>query len=118
MPADRHLSDEEVCPVCDELLGELYSASKLGLLVVAPTVALDIRAMLALFCYRRSHLHAMGLVAASCDEEDLLRSGERVGAILFVKSREAPQPSSVASRYVSRHGCGTFAAPGVVLGAS
>jgi hypothetical protein len=103
MLADRHAPEDEVCPVCDELLGELYSASKLGLPVLVATVAPDIRAMLALFCYRRSHLHTMGLaIAASCDEEDLVRSGGRVGAALFARSREAPQPPPVESHYTNR----------------
>jgi hypothetical protein len=68
MLADQHKPEDEVCPVSDELLGELYSANKLGLPALVATVAPDIRAMLALFCYRRRHLHSMGLViAASCN---------------------------------------------------
>ena len=103
MLADQHASEDEVCPVCDELLGELYSASKLGLPVLVATVAPDIRAMLALFCYRRSHLHSMGLaIAASCDEDDLVRSGGRVGTALFTRSREAPQPPPLPSQSANR----------------
>ena len=103
MLTDRYKSEDEVCPVCDELLGELYSASKLGLPVLVASVAPDIRAMLALFCYRRSHLHTMGLaIAASCDEGDLVRAGGRVGAVLFARSREAPPPPPVASHYANR----------------
>jgi hypothetical protein len=103
MLSDQCPPDDESCPVRDELLGELYSASKLGLPVLVGTVAPDIRALLALFCYRRSHLHAMGLViAASCDEDDLVRSGGRVGAALFAKSREALGPMPVASHQANR----------------
>ena len=103
MLADRHTLEDDVCPVSDEMLGELYNASKLGLPVLVATVASDIRAMLALFCYRRSHLHAMGLaIAVSCDEDDLVRSGGRVGEALFARSREPPQPPPAASRYANR----------------
>ena len=59
---------EDVCPIREELLGELYRANKLGLPVLVATVPPHLRAMLALFCYRRSHLHSLGLaIAASCN---------------------------------------------------
>jgi hypothetical protein len=47
--------------------------------------------MLALFCYRRSHLHSLALaIAASCSERDLVQLGGRVGATLYALSRETP----------------------------
>jgi hypothetical protein len=80
MLADTYMPDDDVCPIGDELLGELYSASKVGLPTLVATVPPRIRAMLALFCYHRSHLHSMGLaVAATCDEDDLVQVGGRVG---------------------------------------
>jgi hypothetical protein len=98
MMSHQLTTGDEVCPVREELLGELYRASELGLPVLVATVPADTRAMLALFCYRRSHLHELGLViAASCDENDLVRWGARLGEVLFAKSREAPQPLPVAS---------------------
>ena len=92
---------DDICPVREELLGELYGASKLGLPVPVATVPPDARAMLALFCYRRSHLQELGLaVAASCDEDDLVRWGARLGEVVFAKSREAPQSlPAVSSPY-------------------
>ena len=103
MLPDQHTLEDDVCPVCDELLGELYRASELGLPALVATVSPDIRAMLALFCYRRSHLQAIGLaIAASCDEDDLVQSGWRVGAALFARSREAPTPEPVAPHYTAR----------------
>jgi hypothetical protein len=90
MLANRYMPDDDVCPVEDELLGELYTASKRGLPGLVTTVPPRVRAMLALFCYHRSHLHAMGLaIAATCEEDDLVREGGRVGASLFVRAREA-----------------------------
>jgi hypothetical protein len=53
MLASHYMPDDDVCPVGDELLGELYSASKLGLPVLVATVPPTIRALLALFCYHR-----------------------------------------------------------------
>jgi hypothetical protein len=47
--------------------------------------------MLALFCYRRSHLHSLALsIAASCSDRDLINIGGRVGSTLYALSREAP----------------------------
>jgi hypothetical protein len=103
MLADNYMPDDDVCPVRDELLGELYSANKLGLPALLATVPPRTRAMLALFCYHRSHLHSMGLaIAASCDEDDLVRLGGRVGAILFTQSQEAPPPQPLASHHANR----------------
>jgi hypothetical protein len=102
MLADRH-AFEESCPVRDELLGELYAASKLGLSALVATVPPDTRAMLALFCYRRSHLQTLGLaIAASCHEEDLVRTGGKLGAIVFARSKEAPQPEPIDPRHPPR----------------
>jgi hypothetical protein len=103
MLANPLASEDEACPVGDELLGELYNASKLSLPVLVSTVPPNVRAMLALFCYRRSHLHTLGLViAASCDEDDLVKWGGKLGAAIFAKSREAPQPESFESKYATR----------------
>ena len=103
MLAGQYMPDDDVCPVRDELLGQLYSASTLGLNELVATVPPTVRAMLALFCYHRSHLHSMGLsIAASCDEDDLVRFGGRVGSTLFARSREAPQPQQLASPHANR----------------
>ena len=102
MLPDQRTPDDDVCPVCDDVFAELYRANKLGLPALVATVSPDIRAMLALFCYRRSHLYEIGLaIAASCDEEDLVESGGRIGAALFARSREAPNVEP-ASNYTSR----------------
>jgi hypothetical protein len=93
----------ERCPVGDELFGELYRMSKQGLPVLVATVPPDIRAMLALFCYRRSHLHEMGLaIAASCSEDELVWSGGRLGASLFARSREAPPVVAATANHGAR----------------
>ena len=58
--------------------------------------------MLALFCYRRNHLHSLALsIAASCSERDLIQLGGRVGSTLYALSREPsarPAPSAYGNR--------------------
>jgi hypothetical protein len=91
-------SDSDLCPVSDDMLGELYRASKEGLPELIDTVSPDVRAALACYCYRRSHLRALGLVIAStCDQHDLIESGGTAGAALVARSREvvAAPPTSL-----------------------
>lgn len=100
MFSSRDAYESELCPVKDELLGEMYRASEHGLARLVESVSSDARAQLALFCYRRSHLHSLALaIAASCSERDLLRFGGRVGAALYALSRQAPseRPTSASS---------------------
>jgi hypothetical protein len=90
---------DDVCPVRDELLGELYRADDRFMPGFVSTLAPDIRASLALFCYRRNHLHSMGLaIAASCDEDDLVREGGGAGAFLFTCSKERSPQEALSPR--------------------
>ena len=71
MPSSRCELADDVCPVSDHLLGELYRANGLFVPGFVSTLPPDVRALLALFCYRRSHLHSMGLgIAAICDKDN------------------------------------------------
>jgi hypothetical protein len=80
---------DDACPVSDELLGELCRADNLVVPRFVSTLAPDTRALLALFCYRRSHLHSMGLaIGAICDEHNLVQAGHGVGRFLFASCRE------------------------------
>jgi hypothetical protein len=102
MPSSRCELADDVCPVRDELLGELYRANDLFVPGFVSTLAPDIRASLALFCYRRSHLHSIGLgIAASCDKDNLVWAGGSVGAFVFACSREA-SPREVQSARADR----------------
>ena len=103
MPPDRRGVEEDPCPVSDQVLGDLYRSSPHGLGELVATISPAARAMLALYCYRRAHLTSIGLaIAASCDEHDLTRAGGSAGAILFAKSREAPQDPSATSYFGRR----------------
>jgi len=98
MFSSRDAYDSESCPVRDELLGEMYRASEQGLPRLVESVSPDVRALLALFCYRRSHLHSLALaIASSCSERDLVRFGGRVGATLYALSREAPSARAAST---------------------
>ena len=89
MFSSRDAFESDFCPVRDELLGEMYRASEGGLPRLVETVSPDVRARLALFCYRRSHLHSLAVtIAGSCNERDLIESGGRVGSTLYALSRE------------------------------
>jgi hypothetical protein len=90
MFSSREAFENDFCPIRDELLGEMYRANENGLPQLVESVTSDVRAMLALFCYRRSHLHALALsIAASCNERELIHLGGRVGSTLYTLSRQA-----------------------------
>lgn len=100
MWSSREAFENDFCPVKDDLLGAMYRANENGLPQLVDSVAPDVRAMLALFCYRRSHLHALAVsIASSCTERDLFQLGGRVGSTLYALSRDASvsKPVSVSS---------------------
>jgi hypothetical protein len=103
MFSSRDAYENDFCPVRDELLGEMYRASEQGLPRLVESVSSDVRAMLALFCYRRSHLYSLALsIAASCSERDLIQLGGRVGSTLYALSREPAARSAPTSSYGNR----------------
>ena len=105
MSSSRIAFENDACPVGEDMLGSLYRASEHGLPELVESVSSDVRAMLALFCYRRAHLHSMSLaIAATCNERDLVEQGGIVGKTLFAMSREAPSDTPVASSYGNRRG--------------
>ena len=98
MFSSRDAYENDFCPVRDELLGEMYRANENGLAQLVESVSSDVRAMLALFCYRRSHLHSLALsIAATCIERELIQFGGRVGSTLYALCRETPAKRSIAS---------------------
>ena len=103
MFSSRDAYENDFCPVRDELLGEMYRANENGLPKLVESVSSEVRAMLALFCYRRSHLHSLALsIASSCSERDLIELGGRVGSTLYALSREPSARSAPSSSYGNR----------------
>ena len=54
MFSSRDAFENDFCPVRDELLGDMYRANENGLPQLVESVSSDVRAMLALFCYREA----------------------------------------------------------------
>ena len=103
MWSSREAFENDFCPVRDDLLGQMYRANANGLPQLVQSVSSDVRAMLALFCYRRSHLHPLALsIAASCNERDLVVLGGRVGSTLYALSRNATESRSPSSSHSNR----------------
>jgi hypothetical protein len=100
MFSSRDAFENDFCPVRDELLGEMYRANANGLPLLVESVSSEVRAMLALFCYRRSHLHALALaIATSCNERELIQLGGRVGSTLYALSHEPAARSAASSSH-------------------
>jgi len=98
MLPSRNVFDNDSCPVGDELLGEMYRANENGLTALVESVSSDVRAMLALFCYRRSHMHSLALaIAANCSERELLQLGGRVGGALYAQARNGNGSQAASS---------------------
>jgi hypothetical protein len=86
-------SSDDVCPIPESLFGQLYRSHPQGLRELVATIPSGTRAMLALFCYRRAHLHTLSLaIASTCDEIELIEAGGRPGAALFELSRQPEAP--------------------------
>jgi len=80
--------DEDVVP--ESLVARLYSAGEDNAVSMTAALSPQQRALLAAYCYRRSHMHRLGLaIASTCDQATLMRVlGTGVGTTFFVQSRE------------------------------
>jgi hypothetical protein len=78
--------------VPEDLIGRLYRATESTVFDLLPDLSVQERACLAMFCYRKSHLHRIGLaIAATCDETVLVQTwGTAIGHTLYMQSRDAP----------------------------
>jgi hypothetical protein len=98
MFSSREAFENDFCPVRDELLGQMYRANEHGLARLVESVSSDVRVRLALFCYRRSHLHSLALaIGVSCSERELVEAGGRVGSALYALSREPVSRATTAA---------------------
>lgn len=103
------LPQEESCPVEDSLLGDLYRASPQGLHALVETIPANVRAMLALYCYRRSHLSDLALaVASTCEWRELVQAGGELGKVVFAQSRSAPAVVPEKRRKITLAGGSAF----------
>jgi hypothetical protein len=100
-PALSTWDDENSVP--ETLILRLYGVSEDTALTLTAALSPYRRALVAAHCYRRSHLHRLGLaIAATCDRSILMRVlGIIPGTALFVQSRShalAPLPTGDRSR--------------------
>jgi hypothetical protein len=91
-PSQRDWNDEFVAS--DVLISRLYRANEQTVLDLIARLTSHERAGLAAFCYRRSHLHSVGLtIAATCEQLTLIQVlGTAVGTVLFGQSRARRAP--------------------------
>jgi hypothetical protein len=114
-PAAAQVDDDQVVP--EELVGRLYRANDQAVTDLLNGLSAQARANLAMFCYRKSHLHRTGLaIAATCDLGTLVQAwGTALGQAIFAQSRErsdqVPPPSGVRSRITLAHHAAFNSAP-------
>lgn len=90
-------SSDDICPVPESVFGQLFRSHPQGLPDLVATIPERTRAMLALFCYRRAHLHALSLaIASTCSEDELIEAGGRPGAALYELSRQSQAAAATA----------------------
>jgi len=95
------IPDEDSCPVSDSLLGRLYRSRPEGLAVLVKTVPPQLRAELAVYCYRRAHLQSIGLaIASSCTANHLYFYAGLAGLELHKRAAEAAAPDPIQPRTV------------------
>lgn len=91
--------NEASCPVTEQLLVELSKASPPDAVEVAKDLPELQRARLAVFCYQRRHLHALGLmIASTCGRATLLDAGGKAGDVIFSQSRDPEQTLAAETR--------------------
>jgi len=99
MKSSQEAFAKDACPVEDELLGSLYRASPQGLPELVLSVPAETRAMLALFCYRRSHMQELALaIASTCELRDLVQWGGALGSAIYGMAQQSvTKPAVTAS---------------------
>ena len=99
MLALRDVLAGDECPCSSMTLGVLHKATPDQYEGVIESIPIDVRAVLAIYCYRRAHLQAIGLaIAATCEESDLHFHGQSAGSSLFHRARQIHQESRSAVR--------------------
>jgi len=82
------IQDDDIC-ISEELIGRLHSATEGSVLELVATFPANQRAILAMHCYRKSHLRRTGLtIASTCDLVSLVQEcGPIRGEAIFAQSR-------------------------------
>lgn len=97
--------NEESCPVSGEFFAQLYQSSPTDAVETARDLPEAQRARLAAFCYKRRHLHALGLkIASTCGEHALELAAGAAGETLYKQSRDPDKTLAVEVRPEARYG--------------
>lgn len=90
VPSYAESDGDEFIP--DELVSRLYGGGENAVDEITAELSMRQRAILAVFCYRKSHLHGIGLaIAATCDQATFAQMlGTSIGGTLYAQSRERP----------------------------
>ena len=117
MTSSSEAFERDACPVGDDILGRLYRSNPDGLSHLVATVPGETRAMLALFCYKRSHLNELAIaIAGTCEKRDLVNWGGALGSVLHGMAQKAgpKEVQEISSRRkvtLSTKPLGIFAKP-------
>ncbi len=97
--------NEEACPVPEEVLGKFQGSETPDAVEIAKSLPEAQRAQLAVFCYRKRHLHALGLfIAATCELNALLKAAGPGGEVIYKQSRDPEQTLEQERRSQSTSG--------------
>jgi hypothetical protein len=102
VPAFASLN-EESCPVPEDVFQQVHGAEPPNAVAIAASLPEDQRASLAVFCYRKRHLHELGLmIASTCDCPSLIEAAGAGGRTIFEQSRD-PQATLAKERRPQSH---------------
>ena len=102
--AQSRVVDRDDHTAMTDALGRLYGVATQGIDDIVADLTASERARLAVFCYGRAHLNAIGLrIAAQCDLDQLIAASHSAtaGQMLFSQSREDFGRSEKPSRRAS-----------------
>ena len=112
LPLESQLN-EDTGPVSEKMFREINGAQTPNAVEIAATLPEGQRAQLAVFCYRKRHLHDLGLrIASTCGLNALLQAAGTGGEVIFKQSRDPDAtlaketvPASHASRPITLATC-------------
>jgi len=106
-PASLPFEDED-CPVPEELFKQVRDAPPPNAAEIASTLPELQRAQLAVFCYRKRHLHELGLtIASTCSCGALVQVAGTGGRTIFEQSRDPQETLEKERRNHARPGTKT-----------
>jgi hypothetical protein len=94
------IQDDDIC-ISEALIGRLHGATESSVLELVATFRANQRAILAMHCYRKSHLRWTGLmIASTCDLSSLVQEcGPGLGGAIFAQSRRrSEEPRQIIGR--------------------